>query len=299
MRNIGCTLKQLPDHEPTILAAAQRAIGINPANGLMREMLAGLEESPVMTPYHLAVMTGKRWPVAGVKLTVGFFGNPTAATQRMVLEQANRWNKTANVEFVQTANVEDAQVRVSFERTGYWSYLGTDILGIPKNEATLNLEDFTAATPWSEWLRVPPHEFGHSLGFPHEHMRSALVARLDPQKTIAYFWRTQRWTARETKAQVLTPVSEASLFGTPEADARSIMCYMLPGEITRDGQPIAGGADIDERDFEFVAKIYPKAAPPEPPTPPIVVPPPAASSLLITATDESGVVKYRGSISAV
>ena len=32
---------------------------------------------------------------------------------------------------------------------------------------------------------------------------------------------------------------------TAEADAGSIMCYQIPGEITVDGQAIVGGVDID------------------------------------------------------
>jgi hypothetical protein len=44
--------------------------------------------------------------------------------------------------------------------------------------------------------------------------------------------------------------------GTP-ADQDSIMCYQLPGSITKDGQPIKGGTDIDKTDFAFCGKIYP------------------------------------------
>lgn len=36
------------------------------------------------------------------------------------------------------------------------------------------------------------------------------------------------------------------------------MCYQMPGTITNDGNPIIGGSDINENDYEFVAKIYPK-----------------------------------------
>jgi hypothetical protein len=36
------------------------------------------------------------------------------------------------------------------------------------------------------------------------------------------------------------------------------MCYQIPGSITKDGQPIVGGLDIDPSDFTFAATIYPK-----------------------------------------
>lgn len=57
--------------------------------------------------------------------------------------------------------------------------------------------------------------------------------------------------------QVLTPLSNMSIFGTP-ADQTSIMCYQLPGSITRDGRPITGGVDINATDYAFAGRIYPK-----------------------------------------
>jgi hypothetical protein len=105
---------------------------------------------------------------------------------------------------------------------------------------------------------VVRHETGHTLGFPHEHMRKQLVDKIDPAKAIAFFMRTQGWSEAEVRAQVLTPLEESSLMGTPNADPKSIMCYQIPGQITKDGKPIIGGKDIDLSDFTFVGKIYPK-----------------------------------------
>jgi hypothetical protein len=61
-------------------------------------------------------------------------------------------------------------------------------------------------------------------------------------------------------AQVLTPLDERTIMSTP-ADQTSIMCYQLPGSITRDGRPILGGEDINETDHAFVARIYPQPRP--------------------------------------
>jgi hypothetical protein len=36
------------------------------------------------------------------------------------------------------------------------------------------------------------------------------------------------------------------------------MCYQIPGAITKDGNPILGGLDIDEQDYTFMSSIYPK-----------------------------------------
>ena len=59
-------------------------------------------------------------------------------------------------------------------------------------------------------------------------MRRELVEQIDVEKTVAYFLATQGWKREEVTAQVLTPLEESSLFGTPHADAQSIMCYQIP-----------------------------------------------------------------------
>ncbi|WP_448639705.1 hypothetical protein [Geodermatophilus sp. URMC 63] len=121
----------------------------------------------------------------------------------------------------------------------------------------MNLQGFTMSTDEKEYRRVVRHEAGHTLGFPHEHMRQALVERIDRQKAYEYFWRTQGWSKEMVDQQVLTPLDPTKIMGT-EPDQDSIMCYRLPGEITKDGQPIRGGADINTMDGNAVAIIYPK-----------------------------------------
>jgi hypothetical protein len=173
----------------------------------------------------------------------------------------NAWAKTANVKFVEGFTDPDVRIaRAGGADGGYWSYIGTDIKSIPADQPTMNLEAFSMATPDSEYHRVVRHETGHTLGFPHEHMREELVDKIDPDKAIEYFGRTQGWSAAEVRAQVLTPLEQSSLMGTRHADPKSIMCYQIPGEITKDEKPIIGGLDIDRSDYRFAAKVYHKAA---------------------------------------
>jgi hypothetical protein len=149
-------------------------------------------------------------------------------------------------------------VRISRGGGGYWSYLGTDILLVPAHRPTMNLQGFTMNTREGEFARVVRHEAGHTLGCMHEHMRADLVKLIDPAKAYDYFRRTQGWDKATVDAQVLTSLDERSLMGTP-TDQTSIMCYQLPGSITRNGKPILGGLDINASDLAFMGKIYPKA----------------------------------------
>jgi hypothetical protein len=205
----------------------------------------------------IAVVTTKFWHAKGVKLTVGFLDNPPRDLRDRILQNMNAWSSRINASFVETS--ADAQVRIArTEGDGYWSYLGTDILSIPAGRPTMNLDSFTMQMPEREFHRVIRHETGHTLGCPHEHMRRELVDQIDEEKAIEFFGETQGWTPEEVRQQVLTPIEEGSLLGTPQADPNSIMCYQIPGTITKDGHPILGGLDIDESDFQFMASIYPR-----------------------------------------
>jgi hypothetical protein len=104
-------------------------------------------------------------------------------------------------------------------------------------------------------------------------MRGDLVARIDRAKAIAYFDRTEGWTPEEVDEQVLTPLADKSIMGTAESDPLSIMCYQLPGSIMKDGKPIKGGSDINPRDSDFAARLYPKGAPTSAPKAPQAVMP--------------------------
>jgi hypothetical protein len=270
---IPCTPRALPPHLQH--AAAAQAVRVNPANAPPRGALAAVttlleaETPPVLLPEHLAVLVGRFWGAGGVHLTVGFLEEPPADLRDRILAHANAWGACCNARFVWTRT--DPQVRITREPGGYWSYLGTDVLQIPPNEATMCLEGFTMQTPAAEFYRVVRHEFGHTLGFPHEHLRRELVAKIDRAKAIAYFGRTQGWSEQEVVQQVLTPLEESSIRGTPGADSTSIMCYQLPGEVTTDGQPIPGGTNIDATDGAFAAKVYPLAVLPPPPPPSVDV----------------------------
>ena len=260
---ITCTPRTLPPDKR--VAAARVAIRVNPHNGRALEQLTRALPDFSPTPAMLAVATPKYWGPQGVKLTVGFVEKQSAALRARILSHMNAWNKTANVLFTETEDASSAQVRINLETSsqkewnGYWSFLGTDILSYegPFGQ-TMNLEGFNMNTPDEEFHRVVRHEAGHTLGFPHEHMREELVDKIDRDKAIAYYKFVTGWSEDQIVRQVLTPLEESELIGTVFADPESIMAYQVPGSVTKDGQPIPGGLDISDNDYEFCALLYPK-----------------------------------------
>jgi hypothetical protein len=248
----SCRIMPLPDR--LLGRAAEVATKTNPANS-PAAALATMGDGIPLSPQALTILVTKYWGPVPKTLTVSFMESTTSDLAQRILAHMNAWSQYCGMTFALTSDVGD--VRISREPGGYWSYLGTDVTLIPKDQQTMNLQNFSMQTPESEYRRVVRHETGHTLGFPHEHMRQALVDRIDPEKAYEYFGRTQGWSREMVDQQVLTALDGASIIGT-EPDQDSIMCYQLPGSITKDGQPIRGGLDINATDGSFAATLYPQ-----------------------------------------
>ena len=287
----SCSIRVLP---PELVAHAARiATDINPLNRPAVAQFAATfpgDETDIVPAQYIAALTSKYWGAQPRVLPVTFMDNPDSETRRLILEHLNMWR--CGVTFAESETM--GKVRISRDRAGYWSYIGTDILLIPPDQPTLNLQGFTARTASAEYLRVVPHEGGHSMGFMHEHMTRALVERLDREKTVRYFGATQGWSRREVEAQVLTPLDESTLMATP-ADETSVMCYQLPGEITKDRRPIPGGDRPNATDLAFARSIYPFV---ESPTPPVTPPSPPPRPITPPDGVNAGLVAEVNSIRA-
>jgi hypothetical protein len=249
----GCSVRSLPRR--LLMKAAATAMRINPVNAPLAAPVGAGADFGVMDPMRIAVLTAKYWGPTPRRLTVSFMESTPADLRARILGHMNAWTKSGCVSFAETQGTGD--VRITRSQAGYWSYLGTDILHIPRNRPTMCLQQFSMSTPESEYKRVVRHETGHTLGFPHEHMRKELIARIDPKKAYRYFLETQGWDKAMVDAQVLTPLDDRTIMGTP-SDQTSIMCYQLPASITKDKKPIIGGTDINATDYAFAGRIYPK-----------------------------------------
>jgi len=240
-----------PDRQ---IEAADRAIEENPANSPIPtgSIVPG---SLARHPLRLALETGNMWPTSGKKLRVRFLdGDPTV--QARIPEYAEAWSRYANITF-DFGSDPDAEIRIAFEDSGSWSWIGTQCLSIAKSEPTMNFGWLTPDTGNEEYSRVVTHEFGHAIGCIHEHQNP--VAGIPWNKAAVYKYYEgppNNWTKDEVDTNLFQLYSKTQTQYSA-FDPTSIMAYPIPAPFT-DGKLVVGmNRVLSEMDREFIAGQYP------------------------------------------
>jgi hypothetical protein len=191
------------------------------------------------------------------------FQDATAEEQKMVLRVANEWAESANLRFVSEISRSERaamMVPVSIRRDVKKGHCTTvDENGRPTSVSLgLSDEDFSSG----DAHRVILHEFGHVLGFQHDHRRPADEVRYNESALIQYCKDTQGWDEAMTRSQILTPLPHRfrfppSLDRFNDFDRASIMTYDLPAGVMADGVALPVNDKLSKRDKELAAYFYP------------------------------------------
>ena len=145
--------------------------------------------------FEQVVQTVGRWK-PGSKVTVAFYGGGPAL-HRDIANVAREWTRPGRanlqLDFGNETNGKfrewspndtafAADIRIAFHEGGYWSYVGADSINtavVKPNEPSMSLAGFHVQRP-PDWQGVVIHEFGHALGFWHEHQH--------PQQPCDFRW---------------------------------------------------------------------------------------------------------------
>lgn len=188
-------------------------------------------------------------------------------------------------------------VRVTFTGVGYWSAIGVKVpADVPADGATMQLAglDKSDVNPVRR-RRTVLHEFGHSLGLLHEHLRESVVECIDPVKAKEYYARPpNNWDDKKTEANVLRRL-EGVVDLSHEYDYRSIMNYVIPREILKDPncQVPEVVTELSEDDCKMIAHYYPKGPNRVPATAQVGVP---FKTTAVKTIDRNGRQYYRWTI---
>jgi len=110
-------------------------------------------------PSRAAAVTNKIWPKN--TLRVYFLENNRLESQ--IMDWASMWSQHGDIKFEKASSIFRSDIRVGFDSNdGAWSYMGTDST---RKYKTMNLGFIDQGTVL--------HEFGHALGFIHEHQSPA------------------------------------------------------------------------------------------------------------------------------
>jgi hypothetical protein len=270
---------------------------------LYRRMLSTPRSSAGGFSPHFILSLTRRWQQPGQTLKVAFRGGDTPL-HRDIATAVTEWTKYANLNFdfgvdsatgnYRTWSRSDttfaADIRVSFDQSGYYSLVGNDSINgtiTRPGEESLNLEGFDQVRP-NDWKNVALHEFGHAIGFEHEHQSPVAPCDFRFDNDPGYVLTTDSFGQYMPDSEGRRPglytllggppnnwpaaVVDFNLKQLPEShaydvgpfDKDSIMKYFFPDWMFVSGVTSAcyTGAEnlvISDGDKQGAAKVYPRA----------------------------------------
>jgi len=154
-----------------------------------------------------------------------------------------------NLDIKFVSDIRQANIRISFNKDGAWSYVGND---------ALNYTDPNVPTMNFEWLDVATiiHEFGHAMGMIHEH-QNPFGKPIDWNDKAVFEWarRTQGWSDSITRENILNRYDTNQLNGS-NYDPKSIMLYFFPAELTNDHVGTKQNTRLSPIDCIWLSKMY-------------------------------------------
>jgi hypothetical protein len=183
------------------------------------------------------------------------------AQQDVVRMAFKKWkNLGIGISFKEVKAIDESMVRIGFDYSdGSWSYVGRDVLTIPKKERTMNFGwDLTADT---YGMTTALHEIGHTIGFQHEHQSPFAGITWDTKAVYKEFsGAPNKWNKKDIESNILNKITANQVKGT-NWDPSSIMEYEFgPGLVLKPVEYTKGifpPGILSKNDIDTVKKIYP------------------------------------------
>ena len=243
-----CTERSVPTDR--FIDAVRAAIKENPRNAPSR-VTAG--PNPGLA---IALLTRKLWR-EGRTLKIAFMDGKKSVQDRVV-DHAKEWEKHANLHLDFGYEPKAADIRVSFQQKGSWSYPGTDALVIDKTKPTMNYGWLTPQTDDQEYSRVVKHEFGHAFGAIHEHQHPMAGIPWNKPVVYKYYCLAYGWDRQKVDVNIFQRYSLTQT-NASKYDKHSIMHYSIPNELTFGNFSTGRNTDFSNTDKEFISTVYPGA----------------------------------------
>jgi hypothetical protein len=219
------------------------------------------------------VVIAAKWNTGSTLRTCFFGGTPEVRTRIAAI--ATEWTQYANLKLdfggpnprSCTAR-DDSAIRIGFDEPGNWSYIGRASLDPRlRGMSTMNFSEFDSnPPPDSVFVGTVLHEFGHALGFHHEH-QSPLAncdAEFAWEEWIYPTFQDAGWNRDKVDQNMRALKDDSSAFEiSATVDRLSIMHYALdPRMFKRPDSPcrIAANNSISELDKLGAMRAYPRGS---------------------------------------
>ena len=202
----------------------------------LRRFLANASNRSNDAELEAVVQRELTWPDSTVRVCF-LDGGPEARDH--VAEVAQRWDESTALKLdfgppgsrTSCGAGEPANVRVSFVGLGYWSFVGIEANKIDAKQQTLNLQGMDKSSFTVEDDGVILHEFGHAIGFEHEHQSPVSVC--EKEFDWDYLYKAMGWSKQKVD-QNMRQLSPSSKLLTTTFDPSSVMLYSLEKESFKD-----------------------------------------------------------------
>lgn len=232
---------------------------------LQKHLLENVKDNPHYIPVRLteiqalnelAAKTTSMWPQH--KNIRTFFLNGSTFMKEKTLEYASEWSNYCNIRFELAHDRTSSDIRIAYNKTGNWSYIGTDALTVSKNQATVNFEYDDKDVDLPEFRGTVLHEFGHVLGLIHEHQSPAIVINWNKGYIYNYCQFGYGWDKATVDLNFFAQFDKKDIRHTV-GDPHSIMAYYIPTSFTLDGQSFPKNLQLSTLDKQFIGELYPKS----------------------------------------
>ena len=262
-QDVQKVLAEANTHLTAISRQRQLAVEIVLALGNQRELTAQgqkrlTEARTQRSDKFRATEVGEKLWKIGATVRIKFLDGYPSIHEK-VKRIAQDWVKDANIKFEFT-QAADAEIRISFKDWGSWSYRGTDCLGIPIDQPSMNFGWLDEQTDDEELRAVVLRQFGHALGLINEHQNPR--ADIPWNKSAVYAALSgppNHWDKNRIEQHWFTKYTYEEVPEYRDFDPKSIMMLPIPNEWTIGNFEVERPKDLSASDKLLISKLYPQS----------------------------------------